>query len=407
MKKALLVLTRDASGSFVENEEEFWDYDLVLFAPTKNNLDKRYFKNRNIKLINPPQFKKDLDLVIEYFCCVFSMLLIKYTRVELINIFKSKSNRYRKFLRLLKFYRTSKILNKNLSKELAKYIDYEFTIYSYWMDENAFASIQLKKRFGYKTFFRCHRFDLYLEQNKLKYLPLREYLVKNCDGIFPCSQDGTEYLNKHYPFAKEKIITSYLGTLDYGQRKISENSIFSIATCSYIVDVKRLNRMVEFLNCLEIENIRWIHFGDGILREEIEILTKKLLTNKIEFVFKGQLPNAKIMDYYKNNDIHLFMNVSESEGLPVSIMEAISFGIPIIATDVGGTNEIVNVQTGMVLSKDFTNLEAVNKVSIIYDMYKYDYTNYVKLRNSARKFWYENFHAEENYKKFIKMIKGL
>ena len=48
-----------------------------------------------------------------------------------------------------------------------------------------------------------------------------------------------------------------------------------------------------------------------------------------------------MLDYYKNNIIDIFINLSASEGIPVSIMDAISFGIPCIATNVGGTGEIV------------------------------------------------------------------
>ena len=48
----------------------------------------------------------------------------------------------------------------------------------------------------------------------------------------------------------------------------------------------------------------------------------------------------------------MFINVSSTEGIPVSIMEAMSFGIPVIATAVGGTPEIVNNENGYLLSKD-------------------------------------------------------
>ena len=44
-------------------------------------------------------------------------------------------------------------------------------------------------------------------------------------------------------------------------------------------------------------------------------------------------------DVYKRQaqPYHVFLNVSSSEGVPVSIIEAMSFGIPCIATNVGGT----------------------------------------------------------------------
>ena len=55
----------------------------------------------------------------------------------------------------------------------------------------------------------------------------------------------------------------------------------------------------------------------------------------------GHLDNNEIFNMYKNNSYDYFITLSESEGLPVSIMEAISCGIPVIATAVGGITEIV------------------------------------------------------------------
>lgn len=43
------------------------------------------------------------------------------------------------------------------------------------------------------------------------------------------------------------------------------------------------------------------------------------------------------------------MNLSTSEGVPVSIMEVQSYGIPVIATNVGGTGEIIDKDNGILL----------------------------------------------------------
>ena len=70
----------------------------------------------------------------------------------------------------------------------------------------------------------------------------------------------------------------------------------------------------------------------------------------------GNVNNNQVIDFYRTNPPHVFINVSSSEGVPVSIMEAISFGIPIIATDVGGNPEIcIENYNGFLLNKDFSN----------------------------------------------------
>ena len=83
-------------------------------------------------------------------------------------------------------------------------------------------------------------------------------------------------------------------------------------------------------------------------------------------------------------------------------MEAISFGIPVLATDVGGTGEIViHGENGYLISKDYTDEEFKKAFNLVY---KADEESYKKLRSSARKVWSEKFNAEDNYPKFCSLI---
>ena len=75
-----------------------------------------------------------------------------------------------------------------------------------------------------------------------------------------------------------------------------------------------------------------------------------------EFHLMGNTANSEVMRRYGKMNVDVFVNVSENEGLPISIMEATSFGMPVIATDVGGTSEIVkNGENGFLIEKDFTD----------------------------------------------------
>ena len=94
--------------------------------------------------------------------------------------------------------------------------------------------------------------------------------------------------------------------------------------------------------------------------------------------------------------------MSESEGIPVSIMEALSFGIPCIATDVGGTREIVvSGNNGWLLGEDYA-VEAV--AEIIRNYYTFTAEKTAQLRNNARLFWEQKYDADINYRKFIKEL---
>jgi glycosyltransferase involved in cell wall biosynthesis len=96
-------------------------------------------------------------------------------------------------------------------------------------------------------------------------------------------------------------------------------------------------------------------------------LADELLPKNILYNFLGFLPTNEVYLYYKNKPIDVFLNVSASEGLPVSIMEAQSCGIPVIATAVGGTPEIVNEKVGILLSPNPTPEEIGSTIEYLID----------------------------------------
>ena len=94
----------------------------------------------------------------------------------------------------------------------------------------------------------------------------------------------------------------------------------------------------------------WRHFGEGPVRKSLQE-ELKLFPQNAEGYLDGYVPIEQIMNYYRENPVDVIVNVSEFEGgSPVSIMEALSCGIPAIATAVGGNPEIVSEQNGILLS---------------------------------------------------------
>jgi glycosyltransferase involved in cell wall biosynthesis len=160
-----------------------------------------------------------------------------------------------------------------------------------------------------------------------------------------------------------------------------------------MIALKRVELIIEILKLIKLD-VEWVHFGDGILLEDIKEKAKELPDN-IESVFMGRKPNGNLLSYYQSTGVDLFINLSETEGLPVSIMEAISFGIPVIATDVGGTSEIVCNQTGWLINKEFTSSLVVSIIEENKEKYRTK-----EFRENIREYWKGNFRASKNYTDF-------
>ena len=151
---------------------------------------------------------------------------------------------------------------------------------------------------------------------------------------------------------------------------------------------------------MQFENIRWVHFGDGPLRKELEQMAKEKLSN-VKYEFQGIVANDKILDFYADNHVDLFINLSSSEGIPVSIMEALSAGIPVVATNVGGTAEAVNSQNGFLIPVNFN----ISDVALTITNYlNLEPAQQLQYRQNAYEFWKENFEAGKNYTTFVKTL---
>jgi len=109
------------------------------------------------------------------------------------------------------------------------------------------------------------------------------------------------------------------------------------------------------------------------------------------------------MRFYQQNPIDVFVNLSLAEGTPRSIMEAISCGIPVIATAVGGNAEIVSERNGLLLDPEPTPEEIALQLLKLFDHPEIA----AEKRNGSRLVWQESYRAEDNYPAFINRLKAI
>lgn len=280
--------------------------------------------------------------------------------------------------------------------------------YTYWLGAATMGiNLAKKKNNSIKLISRAHRYDLYEDKDILNYLPFR-YETMNINRIFCVSRHGMDYVNKYYPSFKSICTISYLGVEkpDFISQ-VSSDGIFRIVSCSNVVPIKRIHLIIlglqELVRKRSELKIEWIHIGYGSLFEEIKKSAEFLLSNRITVKFTGYLPDNLFFDFYKNNPIDVFINVSSAEGLPVSIMEAQSFGIPVIATAVGGTPEIVTKNVGILLNENPSPEEIAEALEFFID-----HPEIIKqMRLNSIENWEKNFNAAKNFTEFVKKLKML
>lgn len=266
-------------------------------------------------------------------------------------------------------------------------------LYSYWGDRLALLLPLMKKKYGVKCVSRFHGTDLY-EEACGGYKPFRKWLFKGLDLAVPISEHGKRYLMERYGCDAPKTIEVHrLGVFDHGINPQGEEEAFQMVSCSNIVPVKRVSLLAEAIGNLDFR-VDWVHIGDGPMRSDVEKAIA-MCPDHVHVTLLGAMSNAKVLEYYSTHHIDLFVNVSESEGVPVSIMEAFSFGVPVIATNVGGVAEIVDDTVGKLISKDISAQQLAKKISEFRD-----HSDKEEMRICARSKWEQMCCAERSYSAF-------
>lgn len=284
--------------------------------------------------------------------------------------------------------------------------DDHVVVYAYWFHITARAGMLLAETLHdkgipvAKLVSRAHRYDLYPEESPFNHLPQRQLLLDAFDEVHPVSEHGTELLRRSYPRFAPKVTTRRLGTRDPGEPVDCQQDPAHVVSCSFVVPIKRVDRIPAVL-ALAAEaghEIGWTHFGSGEQLEQVTELAEHSLDPELVDL-PGYVPNTELPARYRELRPVAFLNVSESEGVPVSIMEVIALGIPVVATDVGGVGEIVHHGVnGYLLPREFDDLEAASALNSLISAPAEDYQQFCR---AARARWEAEFDEAKVYPAFV------
>ncbi|MDD2636383.1 MAG: glycosyltransferase [Bacteroidales bacterium] len=378
---------------------------IFVLVPEQVNIKLNRYVPQNVELVT---YRNHLSIFSKIFIILnlFNPLLYCELKIAITKL------KVRLSLTLLKILlmdiHKSNIIKKQINGLICKErLDIEnLVLYAYWHDYKALALARLKRKLKTcKTVARAHNSDLFVDRQPLNYLPYKEFITKYLDKTVSISKKGKDYFKSYYNISSSsKIIVSRLGKFNDRIPQLNKSvDSYVICSCSHFNDMKRVHLIVNILIELKDLNIKWIHFGWGPTENYVRNYIKNNYPD-LDFGFMGKVSNEIILDYYANNFIDIFINVSELEGIPVSIMEALSAGIPVIATDVGGTREAVPAEVGFLLKKDFDVKYAANLIRQYLNLTKQEQETY---RKNAFSFWHENFNAEKNYSAFAQLLQNL
>ena len=165
-------------------------------------------------------------------------------------------------------------------------------------------------------------------------------LMKHFRYVIAVSEDIRNNFIRLFGFQKNKVLIIHNGTeipVNYSMNRESKD--FVIGSAGRLYKIKDYTLMVEIAHeiLLQEEDIKFELAGEGPEKENILELIRNYKIEK-SFIMKGFVDN--MATFYRGIDI--FINTSLHEGLPMSILEAMAHGIPVVAPNSGGLPEILN-----------------------------------------------------------------
>ena len=203
------------------------------------------------------------------------------------------------------------------------------------------------KEFGteYKTIFIMHNSGelLSMMHEEMKEIRIRRFLenseseiLKNADRIVFVSEVARNRFIAKHPEYSAKTVTIYIG-MDEGYSHIAhEDPSIRFVTVGSVCDRKNQILAIQAVERLKEENISLTVVGGGpALKECQEYVRTHNLEDKVFFTGATN----QVGEILRRSDV--FLMTSKDEGLPVAAQEAMSAGLPLILTDVGGCSELI------------------------------------------------------------------
>jgi len=293
-------------------------YDVALMCPSGEWLDKEFIKSNDNFYINN-YFDNTINIIKIIKACLLVSKAIKDFNPDIIACHSSMAGVLGRIVSI--FHKTPKVV---------------FTAHSWAFTEGS-------------PFFR-----------KILMIPVEKFLSIFTDKII-CVSFFDKNIALQYKIVKEnKIKVVYNGVPNRELRNLDKKEIFKIITIMRLDYPKLPELLIKSFSLINNPNIELSIIGYGSRLNKITFLINELHLND----------KVKILNFLNKEDVlpklmesDLFVLTSKHEGLPITILEAMSVGLPVVASNVGGVKEEINESCGYLVENNEQSIkEAILKI---------------------------------------------
>lgn len=263
----------------------------------------------------------------------------------------------------------------------------------------------LKERDDLRVVSRCVGGDVREDQHPSGTIPFKKAMLQEVDWLYPVSEHLCSFLVKQNPEVSTKITVSRNGISAAGfQITASVDGVWRILSCGMMVPVKRYDLLAKGLSILArrlpAQRIEWRHMLMGAMDSAAEAVMADAPANLTGHFITGI---RDVRADYRHRHFDLFVHVSRSEGFSLAVAEALSCGIPVLATDSGGVSDMVDGTVGRLISND---IDAPQLADILGKMLSSP-RDLASKKEPAVARWQEVADADLNYAMFAQSLAGI
>lgn len=219
-------------------------------------------------------------------------------------------------------------------------------VHVHWAATTASMGMVASEVSGVPWSFTAHRWDI-VENNLLSRKARHASFVRfiSRSGLHLARERG---LSTDVP---AQIIPMGAVLADTPEVTLPQRASLRVLCPANLVPVKGHRHLIEAVRLLGQENVEVWLVGHGELEQELRRQVEALaLMAKVRFL--GQLPHEELLKLYQRGEVDVVVLPSVDlggglhEGIPVSLMEAMAHGIPVISTQTGGIPELLGEGAG-------------------------------------------------------------
>ena len=248
---------------------------------------------------------------------------------------------------------------------------------------------------GISFSFTAHAVDIYKDTVSKRVLARK---IEDAKFVITVSDENKQYLDQIAPRSADVIVRLYNGIdlkhFSCGPARC--NNLFTVLSVGRLIEKKGLDILIQACANLRDEDFDFccLIVGKGRGRSKLVSLIEKLDLKDCVRLLSSHTQN-EIVERYREADLFALPCIIGSDGnrdgLPVSIVEALACGVPVVSTYVTGIPEVVeNERNGLLVApenvKEFTN--AMRRIMSDRDFHR-------EIRANARATVLQKFDSEK------------